>query len=701
MNLFSLLSAGVLGISVANAILQCWLGLTILLNADRRNWGLWLTTGALLSGSGFFLAQAVASGHGPDRLAMILYLQWPLGWGIGVALPFAWYVAMLLYTGFWEVEQGSLRARHRPLLALCTVAGLPVLGLVFMAMPYPWLRSGQPFALPAIGATPVLAIVYPVFAVLCAVLAVEVLLRPEVSRRVMGDTARDRARPWLIATSILMLLVSLCVEGLMLRVAHRGPLEASMAFPGHMPAGVVVWDLLISSLVALAVLLLGQAVVAYEILAAESLPRDSLRTHWQDAILLAAGYGGLTGWVVGLEGSTFYGILLGALLVTVLYVMANTRAHAARGRYADQLRPFVAGPRVYDALMEPDAPQVDVKGAFAGLCTQVLDAGLAYLVAVGPLSSLVDPPLTHPDGLVVPEGLSELAPRCSSSDQICLAVDPGACGGAMWAVPLWSERGLIGLLLLGTKADGGIYTREEVEIARASGERLIDTVACARMAQRLVALQRRRLAQSQVVDRRARQVLHDDVLPRMHAAMLQLSGLPRDTASGVVEELSDVHRRLSDLLHEIPTPTSAHVERLGLLGALRRMVQDEFAQVFAGVEWDVDERAQERAQAVSGMEGEVVFLAAREAIRNAARHAHGADSARAVTLTITARHHEGLELTVEDDGIGLAGAPDAGAPGHGVALHSTMMAVIGGAWVSDSRPGEYTRVALLLPDAPF
>ena len=39
-------------------------------------------------------------------------------------------------------------------------------------------------------------------------------------------------------------------------------------------------------------------------------------------------------------------------------------------------------------------------------------------------------------------------------------------------MPLWSERGLIGMLLLGPKRDGGLYTQEEIEIARASGERL-------------------------------------------------------------------------------------------------------------------------------------------------------------------------------------------------------------------------------------
>ena len=105
-----------------------------------------------------------------------------------------------------------------------------------------------------------------------------------------------------------------------------------------------------------------------------------------------------------------------------------------------------------------------------------------------------------------------------AADDVRAARPASATAARVWAVPLWSERGLIGVLLLGDKRDGGLYTQEEIEIARASGERLIDTQASAEMARRLMALQRQRLADSQVLDRRARRVLHDDVLPRLHTA---------------------------------------------------------------------------------------------------------------------------------------------------------------------------------------
>ena len=133
---------------------------------------------------------------------------------------------------------------------------------------------------------------------------------------------------------------------------------------------------------------------------------------------------------------------------------------------------------------------------------------------------------------------------------------------------LWSERGLIGVLLLGEKRDGGLYTQEEIEVARASGERLIDTQASAAMAQRLMALQRQRLAESQLLDRRARRVLHDDILPCLHTTMLSLSQdapTRQFRNAEALTQLADIHRQISNLLHEMPTTTAPAVARLGLI----------------------------------------------------------------------------------------------------------------------------------------
>jgi signal transduction histidine kinase len=334
---------------------------------------------------------------------------------------------------------------------------------------------------------------------------------------------------------------------------------------------------------------------------------------------------------------------------------------------------------------------------------------------------------------------------------MCVALDPARYGGAVWAVPLWSERGLIGVLLLGDKHDGGLYTQEEIEIARATGERLIDTQASAEMARRLMDLQRQRLAESQVIDRRTRRVLHDDVLPKLHAAMLMLSAVepttddPFDTAvpelvegqgrrrptaddeghttryagdgashatrdmqhEQVVALLADVHRQVANLLHAMPATAAPEVARLGLIGALRQAVEGELASAFDGVTWRIEPGAEDTAGAVPTLNAEVAFYAAREAIRNAARYGRNGEPSRPLHLAVfVARRHQdgakggGLEIAIQDDGVGMgaAGASAEGS-GQGLGLHGTMMAVIGGALTAESVPGVYTRVTLALPDA--
>lgn len=56
-----------------------------------------------------------------------------------------------------------------------------------------------------VGGLPVLLVAYPVYMVACIMLAVDSLRRPAKSERFMGDIARRRAYPWLLAASLILL----------------------------------------------------------------------------------------------------------------------------------------------------------------------------------------------------------------------------------------------------------------------------------------------------------------------------------------------------------------------------------------------------------------------------------------------------------------------------------------------------------------
>jgi signal transduction histidine kinase len=280
-----------------------------------------------------------------------------------------------------------------------------------------------------------------------------------------------------------------------------------------------------------------------------------------------------------------------------------------------------------------------------------------------------------------------------SAEQICVPLTQETAGDWLWMVPLWSERGLIGVLLLGPKHSGGLYAQEEIEIARTVGERLIDLRASTEMARRLMALQRQRLAESQIVDRRTRRVLHDEVLPQLHAALLSLSTSQSENQEAIAS-LSSAHRQIADLLRDLPIVTAPDVYRLGLIAALKKTIANEFSSEFEQVEWDVPADVVHQFDLMSPLVSEVVYFAAREAIRNAARYAGVLP-----VLRISAKQlDQNLEIVIEDNGTEY---PDPNlneiGSGRGLVLHSTMMAVIGGELSLDRVSKQSTRVVLRAP----
>jgi signal transduction histidine kinase len=692
----------ILATSLYNAIILLWLGLTILLNAEERHLGIWLAGGGLLAGAAFFLSHSailvlgLSGGPAVDfwwRLAMILV----------ILAPFTWYVVMLWYAGFWEGRPNPLQHRHRLWLWLLGLLTVALLDVTLIANPLPSLEqmsltgSGGFQATPAIYA---LAVLYPLFIVACIGLALEALLLPGPTVRLMGQQARQRSRPWLAGASGALLLVSFLVAASLwwvLSLAGTG-LRSAEALT------ILAWaDLVIGLLIAAAVSLTGQAIVSYEIFTGRTLPRRGLLRSWQQALILALGYSLVTGLSLSLGLPAIYPVLLSACLLVLFYALSSWRSYIDRERFIADLRPFMASPQLYNGLLRPASPSdlPDVQETFAELCGSILQARLAFLAPIGPLAALFGPPLSQPPGPTLPD-LEQIMPRFTPAE-LCLPLRADDFGGAIWAVPLWNERGLCGALLLGEKLDGGFYTQEEIELARSAGERLVDTQASAEMARRLMALQRQQLAESQVLDRRARRLLHDDVLPLLHAAMLSLGSGPDVQQGRRAEALSllgEAHRQVSNLLRDLPVTLAPEVARLGLVSALRWVVEQEMKGAFDRVDWLVEPGAEQVAGRLQPLAAEVVFYAAREALRNAARHARPEAKGLPLRLSIEVRSvNSGLEMAIEDNGVGVnsPASPEAGS-GSGLALHSTLLAVVGGSLQIDSQPGEYTCARIRISD---
>ncbi len=242
-------------------------------------------------------------------------------------------------------------------------------------------------------------------------------------------------------------------------------------------------------------------------------------------------------------------------------------------------------------------------------------------------------------------------------------------------------------------------------MARSAGERLIDIQASAEMARRLMSLQRRQMRESQVLDRRTRRILHDETLPRLHTAMLNLSslnGIRISDGDAEIDEtlalLGDVHRQIADMLHDIPPAITAALHKRSIVEALYDVIYHEFNHAFDKIEWYVAPQVPGNSSKLPSFAIEALFYAAREAIRNAALHARDEMDDQPLEIRVAIEWNNGLQVTIQDNGVGI---PDAGwdqsAPGHGLALHSTMMAVVGGSLTVDSDPQTATCIRLYLP----
>lgn len=712
-------------VSLFNTVLLLWLGLSLWLHADRRDPSAVLTTAGFLLGSLFFISHSALLLSKTWELTRSNTLWLTVAMIPVVLLPYVWYLVLLRHASRWTAEGAVLWRRHRPWLLLTSLLlALGFGGLVLLGIPHIPVVSRltgliwplrQAIKTPVAG-IPLVAIAYPLYVLLCVVLSIDTLREPD--RRPVAPTSGPppvdqapadpfrRSRGHLFAATVILLLIgALVATAVVWTITNTREGPYYVLHPDDI-AAVAGFDLAIAVLIGLVVLLLGRAMTKYELFMGKALPRRELARQWRHAIALAAGYGVILGGALvwGLE--PVYAVLLTAGLMTAFFVLLGWRASTEWRQAMRQLRPMVTSQGWYNQLTTsaldvtagspagtpPAAPggaAQDAAGAFTALCRDVLAAPLAYLAPAGPLAAFVEP-LAYPPGRGVPP-VSWTPPPGASPQQLAWPVGPAENGGASWGVPLWSERGLIGVLLLAQREGGDLYAEEELEIGRAAGERLIDAAASMALSQRLVELQREQMTATQLMDQRTRRVLHDEVLPLIHTAMLSL---PPDAASQTaLARLAEAHGQVSALLRDLPATTTPSVARHGPIAALRTAVEDEFGAAFASVRWECEPAAEQAAAGLAPAKAETLYYAARELVRNAARHAQpGGGAPRQLRISATCAGEQ-LIVAVQDNGEarGIAAAP-----GHGLALHTALMALAGGALTVQTLPAGGTRGELTL-----
>lgn len=646
-----------------------WLGLTVLFNGERRNSVVLLSTAGLLAAAVFFLSHTMILGIGFTQTGSGMDFWWQLAW---LPLPVTPYVWLLIVLRYADLSPAQRAAYHHWKIALGVVCVLLIPVFLF-GNPFPryenllyaqilntqhaWWFAGAPLML----------WLYLPYSVVCYLVPIVALRTPTTIY-----SPHVRARPWLAAVSLVLMSVGLMVGVVVVWAAHQpGPLAA---IAGWNRAVLVTDDLVVLFLCALAVVLLGRAIVGFEVFTERLLPRRGFFRQWRRMVILNAGFAITVAFAYRLHLPPIYSLMLTTALAATMFALFSWRMFAEHEEFLAVLRPFVSSTHLRERLLSGRSGDSDVRTLFDALCRDVLEAQRACLI----LGSASGPGTSQRIGY-----------RWSDSARVVRTLN------------LADERGQAQTLLLGPKLGGDDYdyTAEEMDVARAAIQRIADLVAGEQVARLAMSLLRRRIAEVKVLGAQNRRVLHDDVLPQLHTAILRLESCGDAEA---MSALTGAHKTLSTMVRQMGASVPERLEREGLIVALRRALEHDFRGAFESIEWRVDESAAGRiTRGVPPFVAEVVFAAVQEAIRNAARHARGGDGTRPLHLTIEMAWSDGLRVVVQDDGVGMA-APnrnESEGTGSGLLFHSTMLAVVGGRMSVESITGQGTSAVVQVPES--
>lgn len=694
-----------LGISVFNIVIMLWMGMMIILSADNRTWGVWMASGGLIFGAIFFISHTAIIGQDYPIYSSGTNFWWHIGWWPVVVAPFAWYIVMLWFSGYWEKKSSDFRTRHRPWLNISVVYSILMVALILFLNPVDTLtnRSNLDYETSStVFGAPVLFIAYPLYIFLCIVLSMDALLRPGPSSRFMGAQAREKTRPWLAGAGFVLLIVSVLVGYAILVVLQSS--KQSDFLPEifqTMAPTLGVLDLILSILIMAAALLVGQAVVSYGLFTGKPLPRRVFKKQWINVLILAAIVAVIFAWSIQFNFALVYSLLLAVMIIVTFFALNTGRYISERDRAINQVRPFLTSPKFVQSILAQSSRKngkVDIHQSFRALIKDILEIDCAVLMPLGGTSTLLNGNIYFPDQieipLIAPEVIAELK---EDIHHLGIPLQENESCGFCWLVPLWSERGIIGLLFLGNKSDGSFFSREEIELARSASERLLDISVSAELAGRLVELQQKKLSEQSILDLHPRRVLHDEVLPAIHTAMLQLSA-GNVNIDNVMRQLSESHKMISDLLQELPSVYTPQFTSAGFTYIIQQLVKVEFPHTFSSVDWQWTDVDAELINDLPVLKKEVLYYAIREAIRNAANHAIPPATAEGVQLLVKIKGGSDIEITIQDNGEGDSSV-DVGhkGSGQGLALHSTFMALIGGELIFESEAGSFSRIRLICP----
>ncbi len=771
-----LLQTIVLALSIFNLIAFLWLAFTVWLNGNRSS--LIARVGVVglgLSALFFFLhALLIFDPLSQTDGLVTADVLWHLIWLPALGVPYIWFVIGLHYASL--INQGW--RRRRPALLLCSaLLGCSVLTLLILNQStFTFLSTmrllaysdvPEPNDVSIFSPLVLLPILFLCYVTFCAIgpwftparvgRLLHVLLHARVKhgsllRQRLADVFWDDpmqvdlleepvlswhlARPGLLVAALLMVGLTTCLGVLgvwsMVSWLRRGGNIAS-AVPIHMsvfPLNLIILDIITTGFVALIILLLGYSIVRHGILIERPLARRGFFEQWRGIVIVATTIAIFIALLVALTHSNLGGLLLITSLATAAYALFTWSSYTAHDRYISMLGPFLRSANLRHWLQtDVEKTEQSMEDLFFHLCHDVLEVQCARLIVFTgsvrrsftyrwPLSDTSNEGYetfvstkTLPQMQAIKNDDRELVKRTPTRLRLTWQGRPIIC----WVLPIYDELGVVATFYLGPRHDRSLFTEEDMDIAQACGQRILDTLRDHEAMQAVADLLRRRIVDVKLLDAQHRRVLHDEILPQMHLALLRLETVrytlhdeheqtihktqQKEALDDAVHTISDAHRRLAAMMRA-NTPSAPHrLERDGMLHAIRTMLKQDFQQAFDEVEWAISEETMSRIdEIVPPTIAELIFAAVQEALRNAARHGRGSDVHRRLCLSMKASYSTHLEIHVVDDGVGIVSATSSTTgTGGGLLTHSALLAITGGSLIVKSTPGGGVTVRIFLP----
>ncbi len=684
-------------VSFFNTILLFWLGLMVILSGNRKSIGTWMVGGGLLVGTVFFVSHSMIMGGDISRYSFGLNFWWMVSWIPAVAAPLAWYGAMLWYAGFdWRKAHP-----HRKYLVVIFFLVLVMTVQVVIWNPIPSYSLMMSRLFPQIESNiiglPLIVFTYLVLSVLCYMLPLDLLGRNLFNDRPLAAAAFRKARLWLMMASVALLLASLVMVWTALWILESQP-TPSLTRPEDV-LNVKRLDLIVSGLVGVGVIILGRAIVAYEVFTGVPLPRNRFSRQWRSTVILAGAYASVVSFGITIHLPLLYIVMTVTLLFILFYSLYSWRSYIERDTIISGVRPLLTSGDIFSQVIDSEHVNFDgPENFFSTLCQDILSVPTAAIRPapwVAPLvkDALVFNPFKKPFDYSLPEGGFELFNKDGPY------ILPGEGQGVVWMVSLWRKSDLIGVLFLGEKADGNPFTEEEIDIAQLGGERLLDMLAGTEMARVAIALLQERLSEMTVLEAKSRRVLHDDILPEIHTAVLRLraESMPGNVES-VVASLSKTHHMISDLIRNSPPTVPERLSTQGLITVIKNFVESDYKQSFSTVFWEITPDVDQHFADLTDVSREVIYFAVQELLRNAAKYANGGNLDHPVQLWIRFMLADRqMIIEVQDDGVGLSESVQVSSGGNGLRFHAAMLAVVGGRLEINSQIDEGTTATIKLP----